>query len=83
MKDIDFTSRVHAEMPWVGSARQKPKVSDGQDSLRYRGWTLVDDKGWRWASKGTCRIRICHDHGVGHAEAIAEFHRRVDEHEEG
>ena len=81
MKEFDLASHVHAELPWSTSTRGRGNQSDGRDSLRYKGWTLVDYGGWRWASKGKQRIRICRDHGVEHAEAMKEFHRKVDEHE--
>ena len=82
MKDYDVSTRVRAEFPWAGGGRyggSKPSM----DGLQYRGWVLVDDRGWRWASKGKQRIRICRDRGVEHTDAIREFRRRVDEHEEG
>lgn len=83
MNEFDLSAHVRAELPWTGSTRYRNKPNEGSDSLKYRGWVLVDCNGWRWAFKGSSRIRICRDRGVGHNEAISEFRRKVDEHERG
>ena len=80
--NVNVRSAVHAEAPWSGSGRSGGATTNAE-SLRYKGWVLVDDRGWRWASNGIKRLKVCRDHGIEHRKAIDEFQRRVDEYEEG
>lgn len=47
-------------------------------NLRYRGWTLVDMPGGRYAAKGQRRVKVCRLH-EDMTWAIREFRRVVDE----
>lgn len=52
------------------------------ESLRYRGWVLVDLPQGRYATRGTRRVRVCRlreEHGF----AVREFRRVVNEIEGG
>ena len=80
---INVTTRVRGEFPWSNRRNNYHPETKVEDNIHYKGWVLVDDRGWRWASKGTKRLKVCRDHGVEHMEAVREFRRRVDEYEEG
>lgn len=80
---INVKSAVRAVAPWHYRRTEFKNETKAEDNIHYKGWVLVDDRGWRWASKGTKRLRVCRDHGVEHMEAVKEFRRKVDEHEEG
>lgn len=75
---------IHAEVPWACRRKTSDHGKSGTSTLHYRGWTLVDDWGWRWAAKdGTSiRVRVCRDHGVDHGKVMREYRRIVDEMEE-
>ena len=72
---------VRAAPPWAERRRGR---HDGDrkrtgSALHYRGWTLVDYDGWRWAAKdGTNeRRRVCRE-GLEFGEAKRRFHDVVD-----
>lgn len=81
---IDLQSSVRAAPPWAG--RRNTFKNDDRKSvsgLHYRGWTLVDCGGWRWAAKdGTnIRLRVCREH-ESQSESLSLFHDRVDKEED-
>lgn len=69
-----------ATAPWYGARNDYNynKHDPMGGSLRYRGWTLVDSCGWRYAARGTERLRVCRE-GTDRARALRLFRARVDE----
>lgn len=76
---INVQSANRAAPPWAERHNYFNGSSKSTSGLHYMGWTLVDERGWRWASKdGTnVRIRICREY-TSQSEAISSFHERVD-----
>lgn len=75
---LDDRGSIGSRPPWADSASGRHET--GPVSLRYRGWALVDDRGYRWAAEdGTNRrIKVCREHGLQQADALRAFRRIVD-----
>ena len=87
LDSVNVRAVVGGAAPWYGASASgsgcygaRYKTSD----LHYRGWTLVDDRGWRWAVKdGTNRrVRICRDNTPTN-RALTLFREIVDASEDG
>lgn len=65
--------------PWEGSGTRwnYDKHAPMPVACTYRGWTLVDEGGWRWARKGLKRLRVCRETTEAH-EARRMFRAVVD-----
>ena len=73
---------ISSTAPWADSGHSSPGDRGARESLRYRGWVLVDLVNGRYARKGLRKVRVCRLHEP-QREALAEFHRIVDEIEDG
>lgn len=78
-RPIDLSNPLPGIMPWGGRSSEYKGGSKQKtrESLHYRGWTLVDNGGWRYASKGDRRILVCRDR-VEHSTAMRQFREKVD-----
>ena len=82
MSQIIDRGYIGSNLPWAGSGSAGGGDKSHGNSLEYRGWVLVDLLNGRYARKGLDKVRVCRLHTPQH-DAIAEFHRVVDEIEDG
>lgn len=70
---------IEANRPWDESTRtDRSHDSRLGQSLKYRGWVLVDLLNGRYARRGLDKVRICDLH-VPQRDALKMFHQIIDE----
>ena len=83
MGDGAFQTSISATVPWAG-AKKSHYRDRSKSPCHYRGWTLVDSMGYRWAVKdgSNMRVRICRDSWADVAKTLKAFRAAVDEMED-